>query len=95
MNKIYLLVTVDVADGKFDEYVAALAGHVDTIRNEAGCEYIEYFVEDGVKDKVLLWEVWSTRQEWDAHMANTNSQNWREISGALVTKEEIKILHRI
>lgn len=95
MSKIHLFVTVEIKTGNFDEFISKLTDHVAIIRTEAGCESIEIFAEDENKKEVHLWEVWSNRAAWDAHMSNANSVAWQSVARDLVNGERIKVLHSI
>ena len=92
MSKIHLFVTVDVRPESYDEYLAKLTDHVAIIRGEYGCESIEIFTEDGNHNQLHLWEVWSNRSTWDAHMVNANSAAFKSVISDLVIGESIKVL---
>ncbi len=93
MSKINLFVTVDIRPENFDEYLSKLTDHVDIIRGEEGCESIEIFTEVDTRDQIHLWEVWSSRADWDAHMTNANSASFKSAVCDLVSGETIKVLH--
>lgn len=93
MSKIYLFVTVDIRPEHFNEYLAKLTDHVAIIRDEDGCESIEVFTEPDNRNQLHLWEVWSNRMAWDAHMGNTNSASFKAAISDLVIGETIKVLH--
>jgi len=92
MPKVFLFVAIDVKPGKFDEFVAALSKHIQIIRGEKGCEFIEIYRDTQKSDVVNVWEIWSTREDWDAHMVNENSQAWRPIASELVLGETITVM---
>jgi len=92
MLKVFLFVAIDVKPGKFDEFVAALSKHIKVIRGEQGCEFIEIYRDTQKSDVVNVWEIWSTRADWDAHMVNENSQAWRPIASELVLGERITVM---
>ena len=94
MSKIYLVVTVDIAPGARDQYLHKLTSHVEIMKNEPGCELVEVLIDDQSPDQILLWEVWSNRPSWDAHMVNANSAAWQKNIGNLVRGERIQILHQ-
>lgn len=92
MQKVFLFVAIDVKPGKFDEFVAALSKHISVIRDEQGCEFIEIYRDTQKSDVVNVWEIWSTRADWDAHMVNKNSQAWRPVAAELVVGETITVM---
>ena len=95
MSKISLFVSVGVAPGSFDEFLTALKSHIAIIKNEPGCEFIEIYRENPDQSELHLWEVWSNRSAWDAHMANANSLAWRARMSGIVRSESIKVLDQL
>ena len=92
MSKVFLFVEVNVKPGQFDEFVSKLKSHIAVIRTEAGCEFIDIYRDTQKPDVVNVWEIWSTRADWDAHMVNENSQAWRPIAADLVHGERIIVM---
>ena len=83
---------IDVQPGKFDEFVAKLSQHASVIRAEAGCELLEIYRDTQKENVVNVWEVWSDRPSWDAHMVNENSKKWQSIASSLVFGETITVM---
>ena len=92
MSKVFLFVAIDVQPGKFDEFVAKLSQHASVIRTEAGCELLEIYRDTQKENAVNVWEVWSDRPSWDAHMVNENSKKWQSIASILVFGETITVM---
>lgn len=92
MSKVFLFVAIDVQPGKFDEFVAKLSQHAAVIRTEAGCEFLEIYRDTQKENVVNVWEVWSDRPSWDAHMVNENSKKWQSIASSLVFGETITVM---
>ena len=92
MSKVFLFVAIDVQPGKFDEFVAKLSQHASVIRTEAGCELLEIYRDTQKENVVNVWEVWSDRPSWDAHMVNQNSKKWQSIASSLVFGETITVM---
>ncbi len=92
MQKVFLFVAIEVKPGKFDEFVAVLSKHISVIRDEQGCEFIEIYRDTQKSDVVNVWEIWSSRADWDAHMVNENSQAWRPVAAELVVGETITVM---
>ena len=83
---------IDVQPGKFDEFVAKLSQHASVIRTEAGCELLEIYRDTQKENVVNVWEIWSDRPSWDAHMVNENSKKWQSIASSLVLGETITVM---
>jgi quinol monooxygenase YgiN len=92
VSKIFLFVAIDVRPGKYDEFVAALSQHISVIRTEAGCEFIDIYRDVEKENVVNVWEIWSDRPSWDAHMINANSKAWQAIAKDLVFGETITVM---
>ena len=83
---------IDVQPGKFDEFVAKLSQHASVIRTEAGCELLEIYRDTQKENVVNVWEIWSDRPSWDAHMVNENSKKWQSTASSLVFGETITVM---
>ena len=92
MSKVFLFVAIDVQPGKFDEFVSKLNRHASVIRTEAGCELLEIYRDTQKENVVNVWEIWSDRPSWDAHMVNENSKKWQSVASSLVFGETITVM---
>jgi quinol monooxygenase YgiN len=92
VSKVFLFVAIDVQPGKFDEFVAKLSQHASVIRTEAGCELLEIYRDTQKENVVNVWEIWSDRPSWDAHMVNENSKKWQSVASSLVFGETITVM---
>ena len=92
MSKIFLFVAIDVRPGKYDEFVSALSKHISVIRTEAGCEFIDIYRDTQKENVVNVWEIWTDRPSWDAHMVNENSKKWQAVASDLVFGETITVM---
>ena len=92
MSKVFLFVAIDVQPGKFDEFVAKLSQHASVIRTEAGCELLEIYRDTQKENVVNVWEIWTDRPSWDAHMVNENSKKWQSVASDLVFGETITVM---
>jgi quinol monooxygenase YgiN len=92
VSKVFLFVAIDVQPGKFDEFVAKLSQHAAVIRTEAGCEFLEIYRDTQKENVVNVWEIWSDRPSWDAHMVNENSKKWQSTASSLVFGETITVM---
>jgi (4S)-4-hydroxy-5-phosphonooxypentane-2,3-dione isomerase len=94
MSKVYLFVDVTIKPGKRDEFLPLLQDHAAHIRKEEGCEALEVFV-DTQSENICVWEVWTNRPLWDAHMVNDRSKAWQKVAPAYVQGETIKVMDSI
>jgi quinol monooxygenase YgiN len=92
VSKVFLFVAINVQPGKFDEFVAKLSQHAAVIRTEAGCELLEIYRDTHKENVVNVWEIWSDRPSWDAHMVNENSKKWQSTASSLVFGETITVM---
>jgi quinol monooxygenase YgiN len=92
VSKVFLFVAIDVRPGKFDEFVSKLNQHAAVIRTEAGCELLEIYRDTQKENVVNVWEVWTDRPSWDAHMVNENSKKWQAVASDLVFGETITVM---
>jgi autoinducer 2-degrading protein len=92
MSKVFLFVEINVKPGQFDEFVSKLKSHIAVIRTEAGCEFIEIYRDVQKPDVVNVWEIWSDRPSWDAHMVNENSKAWQAVGPNYVFGETITVM---
>ena len=83
---------IDVRPCKFDEFVAKLSRHIEVIRTETGCEFIDIYRDTQKENVVNVWEIWSDRPSWDAHMVNENSKAWQAVAKDLVFGETITVM---
>ncbi len=83
---------IDVQPGKFDEFVSKLNQHAAVIRTEAGCELLEIYRDTQKENAVNVWEIWTDRPSWDAHMVNENSKKWQAVASDLVFGETITVM---
>lgn len=92
MSKVFLFVAIDVKPGKYDEFVAKLSGRISVIHTESGCEFIDIYRDTQKENVVNVWEIWSDRPSWDAHMVNQNSKEWQSVAKDLVFGEMITVM---
>jgi autoinducer 2-degrading protein len=92
VSKVFLFVAIDVRPGKFDEFVSKLNQHAAVIRTEAGCELLEIYRDTQKENVVNVWEIWTDRPSWDAHMVNENSKKWQAVASDLVFGETITVM---
>ena len=95
MSKVYLFVAIDVKPGRREEFLEKINIHGAHIRTEEGCETLEIFTDSQDSNQVCVWEVWTNRALWDAHMVNDASAAWQKIASEYVNGERITVLDSI
>ena len=94
MSKVFLFVEIEVQPGRTAEFIQRLHSQLQVIRGENGCESLELFQNSANENTIHVWEVWSDRGSWDAHMSNSSTLSWREIAAEYVTGEKITVMHQ-
>ena len=92
MSKVFLFVEVNVKPGKMDEFIIKVKAHGAVIRTEAGCEFLELYRNTQKEDVLNVWEIWSDRPAWDAHMVNESSKAWQTVAPEYVFGESITVM---
>ena len=95
MSKVYLFVAIDVKPGRREEFLEKIKVHGSHIRTEEGCETLEIFTDSKDANQVCVWEVWTNRELWDAHMVNDASKAWQKIAAEFVNGEKITVMDLI
>jgi quinol monooxygenase YgiN len=95
MSKVYLFVAIDVKPGKSQEFIEKIMVHGAHIRTEEGCEILEIFTDSQNANQVCVWEVWTNRALWDAHMVNDASAAWQKVATEYVDGEKITVMDPI
>jgi autoinducer 2-degrading protein len=95
MSKVFLFVAIDVKPGMRDAFLEKIKVHGAHIRTEAGCEALEIFTDSQSPNQVCVWEVWTNRALWDAHMVNAASAAWQKIAADYVNGEKITVMDSI
>ena len=95
MSKVYLFVAIDVKPGMRDAFLEKIKAHGAHIRTEAGCETLEIFTDSQSPNQVCVWEVWTNRALWDAHMVNAASAAWQKVAADYVNGEKITVMDSV
>ena len=69
MEPLYLVAVIKPKIERAHEVVEALRVMMAKTRAENGCEFYDLVVGDNEPDTWLMLEKWSTRADWEAHMA--------------------------
>jgi (4S)-4-hydroxy-5-phosphonooxypentane-2,3-dione isomerase len=94
MSKVFLFVAIEVQPGKSGAFLKKLEDQIEMIRGEVGCEEIDLFKNSDDENLLHVWEVWSDRESWDAHMANEASKIWQATAANFVVGEKITVMGR-
>ena len=92
MAKVFLYVEIDVKVGMRTAFIEKLAAHGANVRREDGCERLDILFNTENEDKVCVYEIWSNRAAWDAHMGNSASSAWRPVAEEYVVGENITVM---
>ncbi len=95
MSKVYLFVEIDIKPGKRDDFLKKIEIHGAHIRTEEGCEALEIFTDTNNPNQVCVWEIWTNRELWDAHMVNDASAAWQDVAKEFVNGEKITVMDAI
>lgn len=95
MSKVYLFVAIDIKSGMREAFLEKIKAHGAHIRTEEGCETLEIFNNAQNIDQVCVWEVWTNRALWDAHMINDASAAWQKVATEFVNGEKITVMDSI
>jgi quinol monooxygenase YgiN len=47
------------------------------------------------EDVLNVWEIWSDRPAWDAHMVNDSSKAWQKVAPEYVFGESITVMKNL
>ena len=72
MEPLYLVAVIKPKIERADEVVEALRVMMAKTRAENGCDFYDLVVGDDEPDTWLMLEKWSTRADWEAHMATAH-----------------------
>ena len=92
MSKVYLFVEIDLKPGTRSAFAEHIAKHGARIRTEDGCENLEILLDTKDDNRVCVWEVWTNRELWDAHMVNDASKAWQKVAAEFVKGEKITVM---
>ena len=95
MSKVFLFVAIDVKPEMRDAFLEKIKIHGAHIRTEDGCETLEIFTDSQSPNQVCVWEVWTNRALWDAHMVNAASAAWQKVASEFVNGEKITVMDSI
>jgi quinol monooxygenase YgiN len=93
MSKVFLFVDVDIKDGQRAAFLEKLKAHAKKVVNEPGCEALDIYENSENPNSVCIWEVWSTRADWDLHMTCDNTMAWRPVAAPYVNGEVITVMN--
>jgi quinol monooxygenase YgiN len=95
MESCKLIVTYVTKKGMRETFLNELikSGVVDTIRNEEGCIYYDYYLSFQDENIIILLENWASRENLEAHLAQPHMNTVRALKEIYVensTLEEIQ-----
>ena len=95
MSKVFIFVDVDIKSGQRDAYIEKLKAHVSGVRNEPGCERLDLYINSEDPDRMYVWEVWSTRKDFETHLTCDATKAWRPIAAPFINGEKIHVMDLI
>ncbi|MBK18435.1 MAG: antibiotic biosynthesis monooxygenase [Rhodospirillaceae bacterium] len=87
---IALFVTLDLNEGKIDDYLALAHEHkARVLKNEPGCQHFDILIPDDTSNRVHLFEVYDDEPALDVHMNSEYMQKYREQSAPMLANRLI------
>ena len=92
METCKLLVTYVTKKGMRETFLNELikSGVVDTIRNEEGCIYYDYYLSFQDENVIVLLENWKTRENLEAHLAQPHMNIVRSLKETYVESSTLQ-----
>ena len=85
MSKLAIVATMKIAPGKRDEYLKHLAAHrARCLANEPGTRQFEILLPRDQADTVMLYEVYDSKEAFDAHWNGESVQQTRRETAGLM-----------
>ena len=72
MEPLYLVAVIKPKIERADEVLEVLRVMMAKTRAENGCDFYDLVVSDDEPETWLMLEKWSTRADWEAHMATAH-----------------------
>lgn len=95
MSKVFIFVDVDIKSGQRDAYLEKLNIHAAEVRDEPGCEKLDIFFDDTNPDQLYVWEIWSTKADFDVHITCDATKAWRPVAAPFINGEKIHVLNPV
>lgn len=97
MKNCRLIVTYYAKENMREKFMKELmtSGVVDTIRQEDGCIFYDYYLSMQDKNIVLLLEKWESQEKLDHHLAAEHINLLRAIKEKYIEKTELQKIEEI
>ena len=87
MPKLVVLATIEVAPGRFDDYLPLLMAHrARVLKDEPGTLQFEVFQPRDDQTKLMLYEVYRDDAAFDAHVKGRSMAMQREAAAGMTVK---------
>jgi quinol monooxygenase YgiN len=87
MPKLAVVATIEIAPGRFDDYLALLLAHrTRCLRDEPGTLQFEVLQPRDDRTKLMLYEVYSDDAAFEAHLKGASMARQREAAAGMTTK---------
>lgn len=89
---IYVIATLEIKPGTFDQVVAAAKPCIEATRKEAGC--LTYDLHHSVTDenKIVFVESWESRAALEAHFGQPHMATWRDLAAPFFVGRKIEVI---
>lgn len=74
---------VDVPADRWDAVLEALKEHIALTRDEPGCIVFTVTPSEDVAHRLIVHEIFQSKEAFDAHQARAKTSRWAEISEGL------------
>lgn len=95
MSKVFIFVDVDIKAGQRAAYIEKLNEHAIEVRKEPGCEALDLFINAEDPNRMYVWEIWSTRADFDEHLICDGTKAWRPVAAPFINGEKIHVMESI
>ncbi len=87
MSKLVVVATIEIASGRFDEYLSLLLAHkARCLKDEPGTLQFEVLQPRDDKTKLMLYEVYSDDAAFESHLKGASMVRHREATAGMTTK---------
>jgi len=86
MARFANVVTIEVAPGRRDQFVAALLAHKARLKNEPGTLQFEVLMPNDDDTQVRVYEMYRDAAAFAAHLNGSSLAQWKEETAGMVVK---------
>ena len=90
---IYVVATFRLRPGSIEPFVEAAYTLIDAARREPGCRYYDLHASVTDPDRMMCYEHWSDRTEFNRHLATPHMAVFARAIEPLVLSSRVEIIH--